>query len=74
MSDDEIHRGDHVLIQARVSEIDRKRGVVKVVIGWGPHRTVVSVNIKQVEKPLDPALREALSWAKGLLKNEDRGH
>lgn len=73
MSD--IKRGDNVLIQARVSDVDRKRGVAKVVIGWGPHRTVVSVNLKQVERPLTPAMREALSWAEGLLKDdEDRRH
>lgn len=63
--------GDNVLVQALVASYDVKKGMVKVAIGFGPNRSIITVPAKLLERPVPKAIREAASWATDLYGHKD---
>lgn len=55
--------GDNVLVSALVASIDEKRKTARISIGWGSQRTILTVPLALLSKPLPKALVEAASWA-----------
>jgi len=58
--------GDNVHVSALVASIDERKQMAKLSVGWGPNRTIISVPLKLLSKPLPKALVEAASWASEL--------
>jgi len=63
MSSDIFTAGDNVLVSAIVASIDERKKTAKLSIGWGPQRSIITVPLKLLSKPLPKALVEAASWA-----------
>lgn len=55
--------GDNVFVSALVVSIDERKKQARISIGWGSSRTIHTVPLTLLSKPLPKALVEAASWA-----------
>lgn len=64
--------GETVRVQAVVASVDPRRGTVKVSIGHGTTKQIVTVHERALQRELPKALVEAASWAVDLSDNKGR--
>ncbi len=58
--------GDNVLLKATIQSVDARRRTARVLIGWGPNRSIITVPFALLERPLPEALKEAATWVNDL--------
>lgn len=58
--------GDNVLLQATVASVDTRHNKVKLSIGFGPNRSIITVPISLIQRKPSKAMEEALTWATDL--------